>query len=100
MAEQKQTQQKIQVNFPNNLRGGVYCNNLVITHTKEEFIMDFMMITPPFGSVVSRVIMSPGHIKRTIAALQDNVSKYEDKFGRIMPAEEPKHKLGFIKEKE
>jgi len=89
MSEQKKEERKIQVNIPESLRGGVYCNNLIITHTKEEFIMDFMMITPPIGSVVSRVIMSPGHMKRTLSALQNNLKKYEGKFGALAEAPEP-----------
>jgi len=38
--------QEIKVNFPPNLQGGVYSNNMVVTHTKEEFILDFLMVAP------------------------------------------------------
>jgi hypothetical protein len=34
--------QEIKVNFPPNLQGGVYSNNMVVIHTKEEFILDFL----------------------------------------------------------
>jgi len=97
MAEQKKPQE-ITVIFPEQLRGGVYCNNMVVAHTKEEFIMDFMMVAPPVGAVTARVVISPGHMKRVISALQDNLKKYEDRFGKITAAEEPpisKGKLGF-----
>lgn len=97
MAEQKKPQE-ITVIFPEQLRGGVYCNNMVVAHTKEEFIMDFMMVAPPVGAVTARVVISPGHMKRVIFALQDNLKKYEDRFGKITAAEEPpisKGKLGF-----
>lgn len=87
--------QEIKVNFPQQLQGGVYSNNLVVSHSKEEFIMDFMMLAPPAGSVTARVIISPGHMKRIIVALEDNIKKYEDKFGKIEKAEEPKGKVGF-----
>ena len=97
MSEQRSPQQEIKVSFPEHLRGGAYCNNMVVSHTREEFIMDFMVIVPPTGAVTSRVIMSPPHTKRMISALQDNVKKYENKFGEIKPAEEPKGKLGFLK---
>ncbi len=97
MSEQKSPKQEIKVSFPEQLKGGAYCNILQIVHTKEEFIMDFMMITPPIGAVVSRVIMSPGHMKRTIAALQNNLKKYEDKFSPIKEAPEPteERSIGF-----
>lgn len=94
MPEEKQAE--IKVDFPLNLRGGVYCNNMMVTHTREEFVMDFMMIIPPVGSVTARVIMSPGHMKRTISALQTNIKIYEDKFGKIQEAQEPsKGQVGF-----
>ncbi len=86
---------EIKVNFPSQLQGGVYANNMMVIHTKEEFIMDFMMVVPPNGAVTSRVIISPGHMKRIINALQDNVKKYEASFGTIEAAEEPKGKIGF-----
>jgi hypothetical protein len=95
MAEQTQPKE-IQLDFPSNLRGGVYCNNMVVAHTREEFIMDFMMIAPPVGAVTARVIMSPGHMKRTIAALQENLGKYEKNFGKVQEAPEPaKGRIGF-----
>jgi len=88
--------QEIQVIFPDQLKGGVYCNNMIVTHTKEEFIMDFMMVAPPAGAVTSRVIMSPGHMKRTVAALQDNLKNYEENIGKIEEAAEPgKGRIGF-----
>jgi hypothetical protein len=97
MAQQQPPQgQQIQVAFPDQMKGGVYSNNAFISHTKEEFIMDFMMIGPNAGAVTARVITSPGHMKRIILALQDNVRKYEEKFGRISEAEEPgKGHIGF-----
>jgi len=97
MVQQPQESQKqIQIHFPEQLKGGVYSNSMVVSHTKEEFILDFMMIAPPAGTVTARVILSPGHMKRIISALQDNVKKYEEKHGKITEAEEPgKGKLGF-----
>ncbi len=85
--------QDIKVNFPPSLHGGVYSNNMVVTHTKEEFVLDFLMVVPPAGTVTARVIVSPGHMKRILAALQENISKYESAFGTIQIAEEPKGKI-------
>ena len=45
------------------------------------------------GTVTARVIVSPGHMKRILAALADNISKYEKTFGTIQTAEEPKAKI-------
>jgi hypothetical protein len=96
MAQQSQPKSlEIQIKVPDNLMGGVYANNVIISHTKEEFIMTFMMISPPQGIVTSRVVMSPSHTKRLANALQENIKKYEAAIAKIAPASEPKEKLGF-----
>jgi len=87
--------QEIKINFPPNMQGGVYANNMVVSHTKEEFILDFIMVAPPTGTVTARVIVSPGHMKRILEALRDNISKYERSFGMIQIAEPPKGTIGF-----
>lgn len=85
----------IPIDFPQQLKGGVYANNMVVQHTKEEFILDFVVVAPPSGAITARVIVSPGHMKRMIRALEVNVSKYEGAYGQIRPAEEPKGTIGF-----
>jgi len=95
MSEQP-TKKEVKVSFPESLRGGVYSNSMVVTHTKEEFILDFMMITPPVGSVTARVVTSPAHMKRMVSALKLNLDKYESKFGKLTEAAEPpKSAMGF-----
>lgn len=94
MSEQP-TKKEVKVSFPENLRGGVYANNMIVAHTKEEFILDFMMITPPVGSVTARVVTSPGHMKRMLSALKINLDKYESKFGKLVEAAEPPRAMGF-----
>jgi hypothetical protein len=68
---------------------GRYSNLLRIAHTREEFILDFINVVPPQATVVSRVAISPGHLKRIIRALADNVDKYEKAYGEIRQAPEP-----------
>ena len=96
MAEKAPQQKEMKVVFPDNLKGGVYSNYMMVTHTKEEFILDFMMVTPPAGTVTSRVVISPGHMKRMVSALKVNLDKYESKFGKLAEATEPpKPTMGF-----
>jgi len=92
MTTEKQVE--IQISFPEHLRGGVYSNNMIVAHTKEEFFLDFLMVAPPSGTVTARVILSPGHVKRVVGALQENLAKYEASFGTIQTAEAPKGKIG------
>lgn len=90
----KDQPREIQVTLPEHLRGGTYSNNMIVTHTKEEFLLDFLLVAPPAGTVVSRIILSPGHIKRVVAALEENISRYEAMHGVIQPSEGPKGKIG------
>ncbi|MCP3961948.1 MAG: DUF3467 domain-containing protein [bacterium] len=68
---------------------GRYANLVRITHTREEFILDFINMVPPQGAVTARVITSPGHLKRLIRALGGNLKLYEESFGEIREAPEP-----------
>ena len=86
---------EIPIAFPEALKGGVYSNNMVVSHTREEFLLDFLMVAPQGGAVVARVVVSPGHAKRIAAALQENLRKYEEHFGPIATAEGPKGPIGF-----
>lgn len=81
MEERKQ----IQIEIDEITAQGIYSNLAVITHSQDEFILDFVFIQPqlPKAKVRARVITSPQHIKRFLYALQDNIKKYEEKFGEI-----------------
>jgi len=93
--EAGQKPMEIQVTFPEHMKGGVYSNQMVVTHTKEEFIVDFLMVSPPAGTVTARVVLSPAHARRVVAALSENVRKYEEVFGAIPATEAPQGKIGF-----
>lgn len=92
--ESDRKRMEIQVTFPDRLKGGVYANNMSVSHTREEFVLDFLLVAPPAGSVTARVILSPGHVKRVVSVLAENLRKYEDAFGTIRAAEEPAGKIG------
>jgi len=94
MPEEKQIKIKVK---DDDLKGK-YSNLMQIIHTKDEFLLDFFLVSPPQGILTSRVIMSPGHLKRVIKALQENIEKYEQKFGKIEIAEVPEQKFGFTPE--
>jgi hypothetical protein len=93
---------QIQIKTKDDDLKGNYSNMMQVLHTKEEFILDFFLVSPPSGVLSSRIIMSPGHLKRLITALQENIGKYEEKFGKIEEAktpEMPEGGLGFKVEK-
>ena len=86
-------QQKIQIK--DGFQGGEYANAMQVNHNKEEFILSFLNILPPSGRVVGKIITSPGHLKRIIKALEENIKKYESAFGIIEEANSPNDDIGF-----
>ncbi len=83
MSDEEQTQQEIQIQISPDVQRGTYANNMVVAHTQEEFVLDFILLTPPVGTINARVIVSPSHAKRIATALLDNLDKYEQSFGEI-----------------
>ena len=79
--------QKNQLNIEINdeVSQGTYSNLAIITHSPNEFIVDFAQLMPgtPKAKVRSRVIMNPVNAKRLYKALAENISKYEQQFGTI-----------------
>ena len=64
---------------------GIYSNLVMIAHSPEEFILDFIRVMPgvPKARVKSRIIVTPQHAKRLLAAIEDNIARYEAQFGPI-----------------
>lgn len=81
---------ELQVKASDEMLRGTYSNVMRVMHTKEEFVMDFMNLLHAPGTLNARVIVSPAHVKRMLAALTDNLKKYEDKFGVLQQAEAPR----------
>lgn len=79
-------EQKIDINLPEDVAQGIYSNLAIISHSSSEFILDFVSMLPGVqkGNVRSRVIMTPQNAKRLLAALSDNISKFEDQNGVIV----------------
>ena len=85
----KDGKRHVHVKVKDEMIAGVYSNHMVVAHTREEFFLDFMLMLPSMGTLVSRVLLSPGHMKRTLRALADNVKRYEAKHGVIEEAVAP-----------
>ncbi|MCH7492934.1 DUF3467 domain-containing protein [Patescibacteria group bacterium] len=87
----QQTGQQINIKIDDATLKGAYSNAMGVSHSKEEFVLDFMNIYAhqKSGIVNARVITSPGHIKRIHKALEENIKKYEDKHGKIEIAQAP-----------
>ena len=57
----------------------------MIAHSNSEFVIDFIRLMPglPKAKVKSRIVITPEHAKRLLAALSDNIQKYEQVHGPI-----------------
>ncbi|HEX2974889.1 MAG TPA: DUF3467 domain-containing protein [Bacteroidales bacterium] len=76
---------QISIELNEEVAQGTYSNLAVITHSSSEFVVDFVRIMPgiPKAQVKSRIILTPEHAKRLVAALEDNIAKYEAVNGPI-----------------
>ena len=88
MADNKQ---QLQIEIKPEVAQGVYSNMVLITHSSNEVILDFVSMMPgmPKANVASRIVMVPEHAKRLLFALQDNIAKYEAQFGKIELKNQP-----------
>jgi hypothetical protein len=84
---------EIQINTGDEILRGKYSNNLIATHSSDEFILDWLLNSPSGVHLVSRIIVSPSHIKRVIHALKENLDKYEKQFGSIKDTVSLDHKF-------
>ena len=85
MEKDKKNSQQIKIEIDEKTGQGDYVNFAVVTHSIAEFILDFIKVLPgvPKSKVKSRIIISPVHAKTFSKALQDNIDKFEKKYGEI-----------------
>ncbi|MCB9230194.1 MAG: DUF3467 domain-containing protein [Bacteroidia bacterium] len=85
------TNPQLNIELPEDLAEGIYSNLAVISHSSSEFVIDFIRVMPgvPKAKVKSRVIMTPQHAKRLLAALNENLHKFENAFGEVEFPEPP-----------
>ncbi len=85
-----------EIKIADNIPGAEYANAMQINHNKDEMQVMFLNIMGISGRVTGKIITSPGHFKRMIAAMTDNLKKYEERFGEVKEAVGPENKeIGF-----
>jgi hypothetical protein len=82
------TTPQLQIDVDDATAQGSYSNLVLINHNENEFVLDFAYLQPsaPRARVRARIISSPRHTKRLLRALEHNLKRYEERFGKI---EEP-----------
>ena len=88
MEENKQ----LQLELKPEVAKGSYSNLAIISHSHSEFVIDFATMLPGLQKpeISNRILMTPEHAKRLLNALNDNIGKYENQFGRIELSGSPK----------
>ena len=86
-------QQQLSIQIDPEHATGVYSNLMMISHRKEEFILDFLFVQPQrtaqgqaVANLRSRIITTPEHMQRILKAIEENISRYEQAFGPIQAA--------------
>jgi len=84
MQPNKPKKRKIRLELPKD-PSATYSNTVMISHTANEVIFDFIQIMPNDNRarVQKRIVMTPTHAKMFFNALEDNMVKFEDKHGEI-----------------
>jgi len=80
----------LNVELPANLEP-IYSNFALITHSPSEVILDLAQTLPnqPNVRVKARVVLTPLNAKLLLRALQENLAKYEARFGEIVIPGDP-----------
>ncbi|TDG36801.1 DUF3467 domain-containing protein [Pedobacter changchengzhani] len=95
--EEQQNDNQLNIELSEEIAEGIFSNLAIITHSNTEFVLDFIRVMPgvPKAKVKSRIILTPEHAKRLLAALADNIEKFEGANGRIKTQDEPAFPMGF-----
>jgi len=96
--EMNQVPKQLNIELGEKESEGIYANLALITHSPSEFIIDFARVLPgtPKSKIYARIVMTPQHIKLLQNALDENVKKYENRFGKInLVGKEDEKDIGF-----
>jgi hypothetical protein len=101
MAQPAQPPNQINIELPADLEA-TYSNFAIINHSPSEIVIDFARLLPnfPTAKVHARIVMTPLNAKLLLRALQDNLAKYEERFGEVrVPSDAgfdaPERSIGF-----
>jgi len=81
--------QPVSARVPERLARGILSTGVLVLDGPNEFVLDFMQaLTRPFA-VATRVVLTPAVMEQFVAAVRDNIARYEQRFGVIPPLPKP-----------
>lgn len=89
---------QIQIEIDPATANGAFVNMALVNHTETEFTLDLIYVQPqaPKATVRARAITTPKHMKRLLLAVQDNLARYEARFGPVDVGDAPAFPQGGI----
>ncbi len=75
---------QINIELPGDL-DAIYSNFAIINHSPSEMVIDFARLLPnvPKAKILARLLMTPLNAKLLLKALEENIAKYEVKYGEV-----------------
>ena len=74
---------------PDSVGRGVFGTHAIIMQGQHEFVMDFIQSLAPPRRVISRVVLPATVVPLFVAALSDNLTKYQQSFGPLPRLQSP-----------
>ena len=89
---------QLQIEIDAATANGMFVNMALVNHTETEFTIDLIYAQPqaPKATVRARAITTPKHLKRLLLAIQDNLGKYEARFGKVELGDSPTFPTGGV----
>lgn len=88
---QRVQHRSIGARVPEGVGRGVFSTGAIIITGQTEFVIDFALRMGRPHHVVARIVMPHSVMPRFIAALEDNVKRFEEKFGPPTPMPKPEN---------
>ena len=91
---------QLSARVPESVGRGVFSTGAIVLTGSTEFVIDFLVRMARPYQVATRVVMPHVAVFQLIRAIDDNIKKYEDRFGAIepMPKGDPNAKRPTIQE--
>jgi len=88
-----QQPQPIKINTVDEISRGRYSNMVIVSHSPDEFMLDWLLNSPNGPHLVARLILNPANVKRTIEILKLSLQQYEKEFGEVKVTESDNQKV-------
>lgn len=76
---------QLSARVPNSVTRGIFSTGAIVLTGQNEFVVDFLLRMARPYQIAARVVIPHAAMLQMIKALQDNLRKYEDRFGKVEP---------------